>query len=269
LIHAALRVSAAAAVTFLLALVGAAPAATGDSLPAPTTLIAFVAANAQDPFNEIVGAYEHDHPGVLVTTEFAGTQVLETQAEQGAPFDIFLSADSKHVDTLQKEGLVGPSVLVSLGHEVIVVPPGDPAGIGSLRDLADKPSKLVLGNDAVPIGIYTRQVLANAAREYGAAFPQQVLSHVVSFETNVKQVLEKVALGEADAGIVYFTDVTPAYAGKVSIIPIPQAYEVEAGNYLAVAAQSKNAQAAADFAAYATGPVGRQIFRRHGYDPLP
>ena len=235
----------------------------------PIKLVAFVAANAQTPFDQIVGAFEHSHPGVIVATEYAGTQVLETQAEQGAPFDVFLSADRRHIDTLEREGLVGSPQLVSQGHEVIVVPADDPAGIHSLRDLADRPAKLVLGDDSVPIGIYSRQVLANAARDYGADFPSRVLAQAVSFETNVKQVLAKVALGEADAGIVYFTDVTPSFAAKVHIVPIPSVYEVEAGNYLAVASHPSNAEAAAALAAFATGPEGRLIFRRNGYDPLP
>jgi molybdenum ABC transporter molybdate-binding protein len=258
---AALAITAAA-------VIGASQAVRADSSPT-ITLTAFVAANATDPWNDIMGAFESQHPGVVVQAEYAGTQILETQAEQGAPFDIFLSADRAHIDKLHGEGLVGEAALVSQGHEVIIVPEDDPAGIHSLRDLGDKPAKLVLGTDAVPIGIYSRQVLANAAADYGSGFPAAVLSHAVSFETNVKQVLEKVALGEADAGIVYYTDVTPAYSGKVTIVPIPQRYEVEAGNYLAVAAHSQQAMLAGELAVFAEGPAGKAIFQRHGYDPIP
>jgi molybdenum ABC transporter molybdate-binding protein len=194
--------------------------------------------------------------------------VLETQAEQGAPFDIFISADRGHIAALADEHLVGAPALLSQGHEVIVVPKGDPAGIHSLRDLANKPVKLVLGTDTVPIGIYSRQVLANAAADYGAGFPAEVLGHAVSFETNVKQVLEKVALGEADAGIVYFTDVTKSYAAKVEIVGIPEKFEVESANYIAVASQSKQPALASALAAYAVGSEGRTIFLRHAYDPI-
>jgi molybdenum ABC transporter molybdate-binding protein len=240
--------------------------------PAPAdpaiTLIAFAAANATDPFNDIIGVFERDHPGVLVVPEYAGTQVLATQAQQGAPFDVFISADKPHIDALAKAGLVDGVVLLSEGHEVIVVPKDNPAGIRSLRDLADKDAKLVLGVDSVPIGEYTRQVLAKASADYGSDFASRVLAHAVSFETNVKQVLEKVALGEADAGIVYYTDVTAKYADKVLIVGIPSAYEVEAGNYVAVAHDTHQPVLARDLAALATGPVGRSIFRRHGYDPL-
>ena len=243
-----------------------APAADGD---APhVTLVAFVAANAMDPFNDIIASFEHRYPNVTVVPEYAGTQVLETQAEQGAPFDIFVSADRAHVDALEREGLVGRPQLLSEGHEVVIVPKDNPAGIASLRDLADKPARIVLGVDSVPIGVYTREVLAKAAADYGPDFPSRVLSHAVSFETNVKQVLEKVALGEADAGVVYFTDVTAKYAAKVTIVPIAQRYEVEAQNYMAVAAQSRNGALAGDFAALASGLEGRSIFRRYGYDAI-
>lgn len=253
---------ALAAVTILIA---ARPPAAADP---SVTLVAFIAANATDPWDDIVTAFEAAHPGVVVKTEFAGSQILETQAEQGAPFDVFLSADSAHADALQKESLVAAPVLVSQGHEVIVVPKDNPAGIASLQDLGTKPLKLVLGVDTVPIGIYTRQVLANAAADYGQAFPSQVLAHAVSFETNVKQVLEKVSLGEADAGIVYFTDVTPAYADKIAMIPIPPKYLVEAGNYLAVATHSSQPALAAQLAAFAESAAGEAIFVRHGYDPI-
>ena len=240
-----------------------------DQAAPPVTLIALAAANTTDPFNDVIGAFESRHPGVLVVPEYAGTQVLQTQAEQGAPFDVFVSADEQHVAALAREGLVQGVELLSEGHEVIVVPKDDPAGIRSLRDLADKPAKLVLGTDAVPIGAYTRRILAKASNDYGPDFPARVLAHAVSLETNVKQVLEKVALGEADAGVVYFTDVTPRYRDKVQIVPIPRRYEVEAANYIAVASGSKHADLARDLVATAVGSDGRLIFRRHGYDPLP
>jgi len=233
------------------------------------TLVALAAANVTDPLNDVIGAFEQAHPGVIVTPEYAGTQILETQAEQGAPFDIFISADKQHMDALVTEGLVVDDVrALSESHEVIVVPKDNPGGIRSLRDLADKDVKLVLGTDAVPIGIYTREIFSKASVAYGADFGSRVLAHAVSFETNVKQVLEKVALGEADGGIVYFTDVSAKYRDTVKIVPIPQQFEVEATNYIAVAHGSKQPELARALLDAAAGPGGQSIFRRHGYDPL-
>ena len=232
------------------------------------TLVALAAANVTDPLNDVIGAFEQAHPGVVVAPEYAGTQILETQAEQGAPFDIFVSADKQHMDALAREGLVDDVRLLSEGHEVIVVPKDNPAGIASLRDLADKDVKLVLGTDAVPIGIYTREIFAKASSAYGADFSARALAHAVSLETNVKQVLEKVALGEADGGIVYFTDVSALYRDKVEIVPIPHRFEVEAANYIAVARASRQPDLARALLDAATGTSGQTIFRRHGYDAL-
>lgn len=234
---------------------------------AATTLIVLAAANTTDPLNDVIGVFERDHPGVLVIPEYAGTGVLATQAEHGAPFDAFVSADRAHVDSLAREGLIESAVALSAGHEVIVVPKDNPAGIRSLRDLAGANAKLVLGADTVPIGTYSRQVLSKASAEYGADFSARVLGHVVSFETNVKQVLEKVALGEADGGIVYFTDVTAKYRDHVTVVGIPQRFEVRAVNYIAVGAYSGHQDLARAFVLAATGQSGQSIFRRHGYDP--
>jgi molybdenum ABC transporter molybdate-binding protein len=240
-----------------------------DQQSPAVTLVVLAAANTTDPLNDIIGVFEREHPGVTVVPEYAGTQVLATQAQQGAPFDVFVSADRAHTDALAKAGLVADALPLSNGHEVIVVPKDNPAGIGSLRDLADKNAKIVLGVDTVPIGIYTRQVLAKASSDYGADFSARVLAHAVSFETNVKQVLEKVALGEADAGVVYFTDVSPAYKDKVRIIAIPQRYEVTAQNFIAAATHTRYPDFVRDLIAMATGPTGQSIFHQHGYDPMP
>jgi len=252
----------------LLSLFGATATVADPRSPA-TTLVVLAAANTTDPLNDIIGIFEAEHPGVAVVPEYAGTQVLATQVQQGAPFDLFVSADKANIEALERSGLVGEAIPLSNGHEVIVVPKDDPAGIASLRDLADKNAKIVLGVDTVPIGIYTRQVLARASADYGADFRARVLAHAVSFETNVKQVLEKVALGEADAGVVYFTDVGPTYKDKVRIIGIPQRYEVTAQNFIAAATRTAHPDFARDLISMATGPTGQSIFRRHGYDPMP
>jgi molybdate transport system substrate-binding protein len=151
---------------------------------------------------------------------------------------------------------------------VIVVPKVNSAGITTLRDLADKSVKVVIGTEAVPIGAYTRQILARAAVDYGTDFQAKVFAHVVSLETNTKEVLAKVALGEADAGIVYKTDVTTSFADKVKVIEIPQQYEVEAANYIAVVKASANKNLAEDLVDYAIGPGGQAVFQKYGYDPI-
>ena len=119
-------------------------------------------------------------------------------------------------------------------REVIIVPKGNPAGITGLKDLATKPVKLVVGVDNVPIGKYTRQVFENANEGYGPNFSQNVLSQVVSTETNVREVDQKVATGEAQAGIVYQTYGTAGIADEMEVVEIPGEYVVTAENYAAV-----------------------------------
>ncbi|UOF89043.1 molybdate ABC transporter substrate-binding protein [Fodinisporobacter ferrooxydans] len=231
-------------------------------------LTAFVAANATDPFNTLIQMFAKQHPGISVQPSYAGTQVLQTQLEQGAPDDIFLSANRSHADELVKEGLVKQFYPVSRDHEVIVVPKANPAGIHSLQDLGTKPLKLIIGVPSVPIGQYTRQIFKNGNETYGAGFSAAAMGHVVSMETNVKQILEKVALGEGDAGIVYVTDVTPEFTSRLRIISIPKPYNVIATNYVGIPKNSQYPQLAKDFLALMRSPEGQGVFRQFGYDPL-
>ena len=178
------------------------------------TMYALVAANATEPFNELIAGFEKSHPGVTFEPNYTGTQILEQQLENGAPCDVFLSVDLPHAVKLHSEGLIERNYLVSRLHEIIVVPKSDPAKIDALRDLARPGVKLIIGVPDVPIGIYTRTIFQKADGLYGAGFDKEALANVVSFEVNVKQVLQKVVLNEADAGIVYRTDVDPRAAKR-------------------------------------------------------
>lgn len=243
---------------------GATPAAAQP----PTTLVALVAANATEPFNELIAEFERAHPGVTVKPSYTGTQILTAQLEQGAPADVFLSADLLHIKKLFDEKLVEAYRRVSEGHEVIVVPKSNPAGITSLRDLGTKRCKLVIGVPALPIGEYTHAILVNASAGYGPDFPQRTMANVVSLETNVKQVLQKTVLGEADAGIVYRTDVSADLADKVQIVEIPAKYNVAAYSYIAATKSSANPRLANELVQLALSPRGQAIFAKYHYDPL-
>ncbi|GAB7387711.1 hypothetical protein BSNK01_15480 [Bacillaceae bacterium] len=240
------------------------PAATSEKVE----MFALVAANATDPFTEIAEKFEQEHPGVDIEATFAGTQVLRTQLEQGAKADLFLSADLEHMEAVQRQGLVDEFFPVSNNHEVIVVPKDNRASIRSLEDLGRKPLKLVIGTDSVPIGRYTRQIFKNANAAYGEDFYERVMSRVVSLETNVKAVLQKVALGEADAGIVYRTDVTPEFARNVQMIEIPKTYNVTATNYIAVPKRAPHKELAEELQAMMLSGQGQEIFAKYHYDPV-
>lgn len=234
--------------------------------PPGTSLPVFIAANATGPATELFALYKQKHPGVDIEATFAGTQILRTQIEQGAKVDFFLSADLANMQALQDKGVINRYDLVSNSHEVIVVPKENSAAIHSLQDLGSKPVRLVIGVDTVPIGKYTRQIFTNASADYGSNFQGQVLSHVVSYETDVKQVLQKVAATEAQAGIVYNTDVSSTFADKVTEIDIPDAYNVKAANYIAVPTNAPDQKLALDFLNFVQSAEGQAVFRKFGYD---
>jgi len=233
------------------------------------TLTAFVAANATDVFNTAIDRFEREHPGVSVKPSYAGTQILLTQLEQGASVDLFLSADEAHAQQAVTDGLIPRYDPVSSNSEVIVVPRSNPAGVTSLQDLATKPVKLIIGVPTVPIGIYTRRIFTNAAAQYGPEFPQQALAHVVSTETDVKQILHKVALNEADAGLVYRTDITPNVAGQVTMIAVPDADQIISVNYIAVPTRAPHHELAQQLRDYLLSPEGQSVFTSLGYRPPP
>ncbi|WP_152667715.1 molybdate ABC transporter substrate-binding protein [Aneurinibacillus tyrosinisolvens] len=235
---------------------------------ARVSMFALVAANATDPFSDLTKEFETSHPGVNLESTFAGTQVLRTQLEQGAKADLFLSADLKHIKAVEKEGLIEKFKEVSKNHEVIAIPKSNSAGIHSLEDLGQKPVKLVIGIDSVPIGRYTRQIFEKANVTYGSDFSKQVMSHVVSLESSTKAVLQKVTLGEAEAGVVYRTDVTPEFEKRVDIIEIPKELNVMSTNYIAVVKKSPNPELSRQFLELILSDKGQGAFLKYGYDPL-
>src|SRR5215475_10467943 len=193
----------------LSVLVAAAAGGATDGGGKRRELTVFAATSLRDPFGKLAEAFEQAHPGVHVRFNFAGSQELRTQMEHGAPADVFASADLRQFDRARGGGLVGAPKIFATNEPVIVVPRGNPAKVASLADLT-RVNRLVLGAPEVPIGSYTVQILDKASALYGADFRTRVEAKVVSHELNVRQVLNKVAMGEAEAGIVYRTDARAA-----------------------------------------------------------
>src|SRR5262249_44865353 len=152
--------------------------------------------------------------------------------------DVFASADNKHMDAALRAGVVDAPKPFATNEPVIVVPADNPAKVASLKDLASV-KRLVIGTREVPIGTYTLQILEKAKSQYGADFPARVQARVVSHELNVRQVLTKVSLGEADAGIVYRTDARCA-GGKVRVIEIPAELNIVAEYPIATVTRAPN-----------------------------
>ena len=248
-----------------------AAAASPTSQPVTGTITVFAAASLTDSFNEIATAFKAANPGVTVTFNFAGSSALRAQLDQGAPADVFASADTNQMASAAQNGdTVDTGRLFVHNTPVIITPKNNPAGITSLADLKKSGVKLVLAAPEVPIGNYARQVLTNATKEatYGASFSDDVLKNLASNEANVKDVVAKVQLGEDDAGIVYGTDVTSSVAPALNKIDIPASVNVVADYPIAVTKSAKNAKAAQAFVDFVLSSAGQTILKKWGFQTV-
>src|SRR6266852_1623217 len=251
----------------LLAACGSSTTTSSSATPTPAsvTLNVFAAASLTESFTEIGTAYQQQHSNVTVKFNFNGSQILEQQIANGAPADVFASADQTNMQKASDAGLVyTPQVFVK-NRLVVIIPSGNPGNINSLKDLSKKGLKIDLEAAAVPAGKYSRQALANLSQssDYGSGYAKDVLANVVSEEQNVKAVVQKVQLGEADAGFVYLTDVTPAVAGKVKTIDIPDPYNVIAQYPIAVVKSSQHPSDAQSFIDFVLSPNGQAILKKY------
>ncbi|MCQ4080244.1 molybdate ABC transporter substrate-binding protein [Streptomyces sp. RB6PN25] len=223
---------------------------TGSSKPASLTVLA--AASLTDVFNAEGKAYEKAHPGTTIKFSYAGSQELAAQVGQGAPADVLVTADTKTMDGLKSD--TRTPTIIAKNRLTIVTAPGNPKKITSLADLAKPGLKVDLAAPQVPVGNYGAKVLQE----------QHLNVKPVSLETNVRAVLTKVELGEADAGIVYITDAESA-KGKVATVTIPDAQNAIASYPAATLNTSKDASAAASFVAFLSSAQGQQILRSYGF----
>ncbi|MBK9748062.1 MAG: molybdate ABC transporter substrate-binding protein [Chloroflexi bacterium] len=226
------------------------------------TLTVFAAASLTDAFEEIAPSFEADHPGVEVLFSFGGSSTLATQLAEGAPADVFASANNTQMTVARDaERIAGSPRTFVKNRLVLIVPADNPAGIATLRDLANEGVQLVIAAPDVPVRTYTDTMLQRLAADpaYGEAYRTAVLANVVSEEDNVRQVAAKVALGEADAGIVYISDVTPDISEQVIAIPIPDYLNTIATYPIAVTNDAANPELAQAFVDYVLSDAGQYI----------
>lgn len=237
------------------------------STPEPRTLTVFAAASLTDAFTEIGKNFEAEHPGVTMTFNFAGSPALRTQIEQGAPADVFASANTKEMDTLVTGTLVadGTQLIFLTNKLVVILPANNPAALEKLADLANPGIKLVLAAEEVPVGKYARQALDSMNGSFGTDFKAKVLANVVSNEDNVKQVVAKVQLGEADAGFVYTSDAVAA--PDLKTIEIPAELNVIAKYPIAPLVKSAKADLAKAFIDYVLSADGQAVLQKWGFAP--
>jgi len=240
---------------------------TGSAGGATGSLTVFAAASLTESFGEVKSAFEKANPGVSVQYSFAGSQALVTQLTQGAKADVFASADQPNMDNAIKGGVIaGTPQVFAKNKLVIIVPKDNRAGITSAKDLAKPGVKFDTAQMSVPVGSYTQQVLDNYGKlpDYGPDFKANVNKNTVSQEDNVKAIVQKVQLGEVDAGVVYATDAQAA-KDKLTLIEIPDAQNVIASYPIATVKGAPQAALAAKFQDYLLSAGGQAILVKYGF----
>jgi len=256
-----------------LLLVSAGLAAAGcRGAPPADHLSVFAAASLSEPFAALADSLKVRHPGLTVDYNFAGSQTLALQLTHGAGADVFASADQKWMQVAVDSNLVdGAPIIFANNRLVVIVPAKNPARILRLEDLARRGIKLVLAGEEVPVGHYAREALANLGRVPGfpPGFQARVLANVVSNEESVKGVVTKVQLGEADAGIVYSSDVMPKIRAEVTRIEIPDGQNVTAAYPIALLRRAEHPGLAREFVELVLSAAGQRVLTASGFPIRP
>lgn len=234
------------------------------------TITVFAAASLTDALREIASEFESGRPDVEVRLNFAGSQRLRSQIELGAKADVFASADERQMQLAQEAGLIAGSVsdFASASMAVIVT---QESGITTLHELGNRETKVVLAHESVPAGVYARQLLQMLSTNdtgLGEDYAARVLANVVSEETSVKVVEQKVVLGEADAGVVYRPGaLTALSSGAVRELPLlPGAGELRALYPIAALKDSASQELAVEFIDFVLSPKAQDILSSYGFD---
>lgn len=231
-----------------------------------TTLTVFAAASLTDAFTAIGAAFEQQHADVEVVFQFAGSSDLAAQLVEGAPADVFASANLRQMNVARDGGRMdGTPRTFAKNRLVVIVPRDNPANLRSVRDLAKEGVLLVVAAQGVPVRDYTNTMIDQLAAVYGDDFRDDVFANVVSEEENVRGVAAKVAFGEADAGVIYVSDVTPDIADEVRMIAVPDAYNTLATYPIAAVTESQHPDLAQAFIDYVLSDAGQDTLVAWGF----
>jgi molybdate transport system substrate-binding protein len=228
-------------------------------------LVIFAASSLTDAFNELAEAFEIQNDDVEVLLNFAGSSQLAAQLAEGAAADLFASANATQMQNVIDSGRiqVDKAILFASNRLTVIVPADNPAGIRSLEDLAQPGVQLILAVEGVPIRQYTDEIVSAMS----ADFQEDFYANLVSEEENVRQVSAKIALGEADASIVYTSDITPDIANQVQKIAIPDEQNVIATYPMGPLADGAHPEIARRFIDLALSPEGQEILSEWGFGP--
>ena len=237
----------------------------------PKELTVFTAASLTGALGEIGQIYTNQ-TNIEVAFNFDGSQALRTQIENGAYADVFLSANKKQMNAVKNSGLMNNSsiIIFTKNKLSLIVPKGNPAKIGNLSDLAKPGLKIVIGTKDVPVGDYALQIIGKLGNDsaYGPDYKTKVLANVISQETNVNYVVTKVALGEADVGFAYVSDITEELTSKVDKIDIPDEYNIIAEYPLGILLESKYPAESWEFVDLVMSDEGKAVLEKYGFAPV-
>ena len=234
----------------------------------PKELAVFAAASLTGAFGEIGRLYTNQ-TNIVVAFNFDGSQNLRTQIENGAYADVFASANAKQMNALKQIQLMNDSSIIVFTENKLslIVPKDNPAKISSLADLAKPGLKIVMGTKDVPVGDYALQIINRLGNDsaYGPDYKTKVMANIISQETTVNYVVTKVALGEADVGFAYVSDVTKDLASKVDPVDIPDEYNVIAKYPLGIVKESLYPAHSQDFINLVKADQGKAILEKYGF----
>jgi molybdate transport system substrate-binding protein len=233
-------------------------------------VVVYAAASLTNAFGALSTAFEAAHPGVTVTLNFGASSQLASQLIEGAQADVFASANPAQMQVAADAGRIETWQDFASNRLTVIVPVGNPAGIAGLSDLlVPHRMALVLAAPGVPVREYADQALDRLAESDPSVDRAAASTNLVSEEANVRQVVAKVALGEADAGIVYTTDVTPDVADQLEMIEIPDAFNVTATYPIALVAGAPHPALARQYVDFVLSAEGQAILAGWGFGPLP
>jgi molybdate transport system substrate-binding protein len=248
--------------------VSAQPEAAGET----SELVVFAAASLTESFSDIALLFEEQHAGVKVQINFVSSAQLAQQLANGAAADVYASANEKQMQVAVDSGRISADQVAEFVNNKLTLafPKDNPANISCLEDLAKPGIKLVICAKEVPVGNYALQYLALASTPefYGTDYQDKVLANVVSYETDVKAAVAKVALGEADAGIVYASDLMGTQAEQIGQLAIPTELNPRAVYVIAPVNDSHNSQLANDFVQFVLSDAAQNVFANYGFQPV-
>ena len=236
--------------------------------PQGRTLTILAASSLIDAFEVLANRFEEQNPGVKVKQSFESSSTLLAQIQQGAPADVFASAAEEEMNTAIKDGLVkGEAEVFAKNREIVMVPKNNPANVRRFRDIAKSDVKLVLAGKDVPAADYALEILGKAKGEYGADFEKDVLSNVVSRESDVRASVNRVVVGDADATFGYASDYTPDIRDKVKVVQIPPDLNIVATYPIAALEDAKSPGLAKKWVELVTSEEGQRVLQKWNFEP--